>query len=118
LIEPAVVLPRGRANVDAILSKAGSSALDRGAVEWLLSTQDDEGAVHGDLPEDATPAELAAADAYAVLRACREGKINLPGMPWSLLAGRLNDQRCPCCGALMTEKMVDLLLHQAEPEAF
>src|SRR6266498_3886180 len=34
LIEPAFVFPTGRADVDAVLSKAGSSALDRGAVEW------------------------------------------------------------------------------------
>lgn len=42
-----------------------------------------------------------------VLRAVRRGEINLAGMPWSMIAGRLNEQRCPACGALMTEKMLD-----------
>jgi len=44
---------------------------ERNAVEWLLSTQREDGAVAGDLPEEATDAELAGASAYAVLRACR-----------------------------------------------
>lgn len=46
-----------------------------------------------------------------VLRAVREGKINMPGVPWSLIAGRLNEQRCPSCGALMTEKMIRAVTH-------
>jgi hypothetical protein len=44
---------------------------ERNAVEWLLSTQREDGAVRGELPAEASDAELAAADAYAVLRACR-----------------------------------------------
>lgn len=43
----------------------------------------------------------------SVLRATRTGQMNLTGMPWSLIAGRLNDQRCPSCAALMTPKMID-----------
>lgn len=42
-----------------------------------------------------------------VLRAIRDGQMNLGGTPWSLVAGRLGEQRCPACGALMTEKMID-----------
>ncbi len=44
---------------------------ERNAVERLLSTQDATGAVPGDLTAEASEVELAAADAYAVLRACR-----------------------------------------------
>lgn len=46
-----------------------------------------------------------------VLRAVREGQINLPGMSWSLIAGRLGEQRCPSCGTLMTEKMIQRVTH-------
>ncbi len=44
---------------------------ERRAIEWLLSTQGASGAIRGDLPSDASDPELAGADAYAVLRACR-----------------------------------------------
>lgn len=49
-----------------------------------------------------------------VLRACREGQMNLADLPWSLIAGRLNEQRCPGCGALMTEKMITAVTHYDE----
>ncbi len=46
-------------------------AHERGAVEQLLATQEDDGSILGDLPAAADDAERAAADAYTVLRACR-----------------------------------------------
>lgn len=45
-----------------------------------------------------------------VLKAIDEDLINLRGMPLDIIRGRLKDQRCPCCGALLTEKMIDLQL--------
>lgn len=45
-----------------------------------------------------------------VLRAIDEDLINLRGMPIEVIKGRLRDQRCPCCGALLTQKMINLQL--------
>ena len=42
-----------------------------------------------------------------VLRALAEEAMNLRGIPLDVILGRLKDQRCPCCGALLTEKMID-----------
>lgn len=44
----------------------------------------------------------------SVLRAVREGKMNLSPLSWSVIAGRLGEERCPACGAVMTAKMIDL----------
>ncbi|MSR45722.1 MAG: hypothetical protein EXS13_01420 [Planctomycetes bacterium] len=44
---------------------------ERGAVELLLASIDDDGALRLDQPGDAGDVELAAAGGYAVLRACR-----------------------------------------------
>jgi len=44
---------------------------ERGAVERLLASEADDGSVRLDLPPDASDVEVAASDAYAVLRACR-----------------------------------------------
>lgn len=46
-----------------------------------------------------------------VLRAVRDGQMNLVGLPWSLIAGRLQEQRCPACGSLMTPKMIEMVTH-------
>lgn len=46
----------------------------------------------------------------SVTKALDDGLINLTGMPRDMIIGRLKDQRCPCCGALLTEKMIDLQL--------
>lgn len=43
-----------------------------------------------------------------VLRAIRDGRMNLRGVPTDVILGRLKDQRCPACGALMTPRMIDL----------
>lgn len=43
-----------------------------------------------------------------VLRAIREGRMNLTGLHTDVILGRLKDQRCPACGALMTDKMIEL----------
>lgn len=45
-----------------------------------------------------------------VTKAIDEGLMNLTGLPADVIAGRLKDQRCPCCGALLTPKMIDLQL--------
>lgn len=69
-----------------------------------------------ELPEPITSQTIEA----SMLRAVRRGQINLVGMPWSLIAGRLRESRCPCCGAFMTERMVDSQLHvdtQKDPYA-
>src|SRR5262249_56144649 len=42
-----------------------------GALDGLLSTQDERGAIHGDLAAAAPPLALLEADAFTVLRACR-----------------------------------------------
>jgi hypothetical protein len=44
---------------------------ERAAVERLLASQEEDGAIRLDLPVDAGDAEIAATAAYAVLRACR-----------------------------------------------
>lgn len=46
----------------------------------------------------------------SVLKAVRRGQMNLTGMSWSLIAGRLKESRCPSCGAFVTHKMVDTQL--------
>lgn len=43
----------------------------------------------------------------SVLRAIMEGAMRLDPIPWDIIGGRLRDQRCPACGALLTEKMID-----------
>ena len=42
-----------------------------------------------------------------VLRAIREGRMNLTGLNTDVILGRLQDQRCPACGALMTDRMIE-----------
>lgn len=69
-----------------------------------------------ELPEPITSRTIEA----AVLKAVRRGQMNLTGMSWSLIAGRLSESRCPSCGAYMTEKMVDSQLQvdtQKDPYA-
>lgn len=58
------------------------------------------------------PVPITNMDAEAhILKAVRRGQMNLNPLPWSLIAGRVHDQRCPACGALMAEKMVNDQLH-------
>lgn len=47
----------------------------------------------------------------SILRAARAGQMNLRDIPWSTVAGRLSEQRCPACGSLMTEKMIKTVTH-------
>ena len=52
-----------------------------------------------------------------VLRAVRDGQMNLAGMPWSMIAARLQEQRCPACGAVLTQKMIsEVLRHDTEKD--
>lgn len=43
----------------------------------------------------------------AVQKAIAKGEMNLLGIPLNIVNGRLRDQRCPACGALMTPKMIE-----------
>lgn len=42
-----------------------------------------------------------------VLATVSGGAMNLHPLPWDVISGRLRDQRCPACGAYMTEKMIE-----------
>lgn len=54
-----------------------------------------------------------------VLRAVREGKMNLAGLPWSVIAGRLQQECCPGCGALLSERMISIqILPDVKVESF
>jgi hypothetical protein len=45
-------------------------------------------------------------------KALDSGQINLSGMPWSLLSGRLRETRCPACGAHMSQQMIKQVLRE------
>jgi hypothetical protein len=81
---------------------------ERNAVEWLLSTQREDGAIVGDLPEDALDAELAAADAYAVLRACR-------WVRWTYDGDRFKNMVPQLAKALQHADAIDVLAPAAPP---
>ena len=55
----------------------------------------------------------------SILSAVRDGHMNLSGLPWSVIAGRLRDERCPACGAVMSQRMIDLqLMPDVKVESF
>lgn len=55
-----------------------------------------------------------------VFKALDEGQMNLGDFPRHRIKERIEDQRCPSCGALLTPEMVKLELHMGDdmPKGF
>src|ERR1700738_4519433 len=66
-----------------------------------------------ELPEPIRAATIEA----SVLRAISEDKMRLDPIPWGVISGRLRDQRCPACGALLTPRMIELQMLPDVPVA-